>query len=136
VLARYNRKQETKAMLSTFIGGHYYHEDGSRAPTTPTWDWYSQLVLHAVYYVHPFWCFWNNPRNGENGFTCGNLLDDDLPLRMNVPISKGTHVLYTLLQKCKFPDNSDVPQKNSSLPWRWLLGAQNNSVRRTPGLSP
>jgi hypothetical protein len=30
---------------------------------------------------------------------------------MYIPISKGTHVLYTLLQKCKFLDNSDAPKK-------------------------
>jgi hypothetical protein len=45
-------------------------------------NWYGQVALHAVshgYYVHPFWCFWKTPRGGEKGFTCGNLMSDDLP---------------------------------------------------------
>ena len=74
--------------------------------------WYSMLVRHAFdhgIYVHPFYLFQKN--HGElRGFTAGPDPTDDLPQRMEIPLTHMSLPLFKFLSKDKmFPTNSPVP---------------------------
>ena len=72
-------------------------------------QWYQSLTHHAMshgFYVHPFFSF-RRDHGGLWGFTAGNAADDDLPLRMQVPLERMTITIYQLLMTPNmFPANS------------------------------
>ena len=50
------------------------------------------------YYAHPLYCF-QKDHGGAWGFTAGDDPDDDLPLRLRIPVTQMAHTLFRLLQK-------------------------------------
>ena len=75
-------------------------------------NWYVPFQQHLFdngYYCHPLWCF-RRDHGGEWGFTSGDDADDDLPLRMSLPLQRMKQPLYRLLsQKDMFPTGSRIP---------------------------
>lgn len=64
-------------------------------------QWYEAFFRHLLdhgYYCHPFYSY-RKDHGGQWGFTCGDDQDDDLPLRMHLPIRKMSQTLFTLLMK-------------------------------------
>jgi len=72
-------------------------------------SWYSNLVqvLHDYgFYAHPLWAFRPN-HGGTTGFTIGNDVDDDLPQRMEIAITRMSAPIFRLLSKKEmFPRDS------------------------------
>lgn len=72
-------------------------------------SWYQTFMRHCMdngFYVHPFYCF-RKDHGGAWGFTAGNDDDDDLPLRMQIPLQKMSQPIFRLLmQKNMFPSDS------------------------------
>ena len=73
--------------------------------------WYKSLQRHAIdhgIYVHPLYLF-RKGHGGHSGFKAGNGPDDDLPLRMQIPLDQMTQPLFRLLnKKGMFPTNSRI----------------------------
>ena len=74
-------------------------------------NWYNSFGEHLRshgFYAHPFYCF-RKDHGGRHGFTAGNDPDDDLPLRLAVPLKKMTQPIFRLLQKKDmFPKDSNL----------------------------
>ena len=71
--------------------------------------WYNSFQRHAMdngFYVHPLYCF-RKDKGGPRGFSAGNDADDDLPLRLEVPLVSMSQPLFKALsKKDMFPPNS------------------------------
>jgi len=74
-------------------------------------NWYQVFTQHVMdhgFFVLPIWCF-RKGHGGEWGFSFGDTADDDLPLRMGVPIMQMRQPLYRLLSDEKmFPKDSKL----------------------------
>ena len=75
-----------------------YCEDDTHAGVRAWYNYLSNTCRDYGFYAHPLWCFQAN-RGDERGFTIGDSANDDLPLRMKIPISRMVNPLFRLLSR-------------------------------------